>query len=260
MIKRFFKSIIVAFSLYSRIPMPRFQWASDDMKYHLCFFPWVGAVIGLAEYGWKFAAISLNIGPVLYYALALAFPLLLTGDFHMDGFMDTMDALHSYQDAAKKREILKDPHVGAFAVISLAVYMLLAVGFASQVKTIAAVRIVAISFFISRCLSGLSVTFFPKSKKEGMLYTEASAGNSKIVGISLVVQLVIGGALMLYVSLPESLAAVFALVGMLITFVYYYFMSKKQFGGISGDISGFFVVVSELAALIGVALAGVFNL
>ena len=101
MIKRFFKSIIVAFSLYSRIPMPRFQWASDDMKYHLCFFPWVGAVIGLAEYGWKLAAISLNIGPVLYYALSLALPLLLTGGFHMDGFMDTMDALHSYQDAAK---------------------------------------------------------------------------------------------------------------------------------------------------------------
>ena len=174
--------------------------------------------------------------------------------------MDTMDALHSYQDAAKKREILKDPHIGAFAVISLVVYMLLAVGFASEVKTLAAVRIMSFSFFISRCLSGLSVTYFPKSKKEGMLYTEASAGNSKIVGISLVVQLVIGVALMLYVSLPESFAAVFALVGMLITFVYYYFMSKKQFGGISGDISGFFVVVSELAALIGVALAGVFNL
>ena len=178
----------------------------------------------------------------------------------MDGFMDTMDALHSYQDVAKKREILKDPHVGAFAVISLAVYMLLTVGFASEVKTLDAVRIMSFSFFISRCLSGLSVTYFPKSKKEGMLYTEASAGNPKIVGISLVVQLVIGVALMLYVSLPVSFAAVFALVGMLITFVYYYFMSKKQFGGISGDISGFFVVVSELAALIGVALAGVFNL
>ena len=260
MIKRFFKSIIVAFSLYSRIPMPRFQWASDDMKYHLCFFPWVGAVIGLAEYGWKLAAVCLNIGPVLYYALALALPLLLTGGFHMDGFMDTMDALHSYQDAEKKREILKDPHVGAFAVISLAVYMLLAVGFASEVKTLAAVRIMAFSFFISRCLSGLSVTYFPKSKKEGMLYTEASAGNSRIVGISLVVQLVIGVALMLYLSLPESFAAVFALVGMLLTFVYYYFMSKKQFGGISGDISGFFVVVSELAALIGVSLANIFGL
>ena len=37
-------------------------------------------------------------------------------------------------------------------------------------------------------------------------------------------------------------------------------MSKKQFGGISGDISGFFVVVSELAALIGVSLASVFGL
>ena len=32
----------------------------------------------------------------------------------MDGFMDTMDAVHSYGDRTKKLEILKDPHLGAF--------------------------------------------------------------------------------------------------------------------------------------------------
>ena len=46
-IKTIFKSIDVAFSIYSKIPMPRFEWDSEDMKYHMCFFPWVGAVIEL---------------------------------------------------------------------------------------------------------------------------------------------------------------------------------------------------------------------
>ena len=42
-LKKIGKAFVVAFSLYSKIPMPRFNWESEDMKYHLCFFPWVGA-------------------------------------------------------------------------------------------------------------------------------------------------------------------------------------------------------------------------
>ena len=46
----------------------------------------------------------------------------------MDGFLDTMDAIHSYGDRSRKLEILKDPHLGAFAVISFGVYMMLYLG------------------------------------------------------------------------------------------------------------------------------------
>ena len=40
--------------------------------------------------------------------------------FHIDGFMDTMDAFHSYKPREEKLTILKDSHMGAFAVIMLA--------------------------------------------------------------------------------------------------------------------------------------------
>ena len=46
----------------------------------------------------------------------------------MDGFLDTMDAIHSYGDRSRKLEILKTPHLGAFAVISFGVYMMLYLG------------------------------------------------------------------------------------------------------------------------------------
>ena len=44
----------------------------------------------------------------------------VTGGFHIDGFMDTMDAFHSYKPREEKLAILKDSHIGAFAVIMLA--------------------------------------------------------------------------------------------------------------------------------------------
>lgn len=46
------KSLVIAFSIYSKIPVPQFEWKEEDMKYMLCFFPWVGAVIGGCVYLW----------------------------------------------------------------------------------------------------------------------------------------------------------------------------------------------------------------
>ena len=50
---RIIKSFFIAFSMYSKIPMPQFAWKDEDMRYALCFFPWVGAVIGVLWYLWK---------------------------------------------------------------------------------------------------------------------------------------------------------------------------------------------------------------
>ncbi|MBO6284210.1 MAG: adenosylcobinamide-GDP ribazoletransferase, partial [Pseudobutyrivibrio sp.] len=76
---RLIKSFIVAFSMYSRIPMPRFNWDSEDMKYHLIFFPWVGAVIGALEYGLLILTEKYNILNSAFAALAIAIPLIVTG-------------------------------------------------------------------------------------------------------------------------------------------------------------------------------------
>ena len=45
------KAIAVAFAQYSRIPVPRFEWKEEDMRYSLAAFPLVGAVIGIVFFG-----------------------------------------------------------------------------------------------------------------------------------------------------------------------------------------------------------------
>ena len=52
-------------------------------------------------------------------------PIIITGGIHMDGFLDTQDALGSYQPRERRLEILKDSHAGAFAIISCAVYLMM---------------------------------------------------------------------------------------------------------------------------------------
>ena len=120
-----FKSVTVAFSMYSRIPMPRFRWETEDMRYHLCFFPWVGGVIGILEYLWFLGVARFEIGPTAATLIALSIPILVTGGFHLDGFMDTCDALSSWRTREERLRILSDPHIGAFAVIRLALFGLI---------------------------------------------------------------------------------------------------------------------------------------
>lgn len=108
------KALIISFSMYSGIPMPQFEWKEEDMKYMLCFFPWIGAVIGLGIVLWSMLCKQVELGMLCYTMGGAAIPLLITGGFHVDGFMDTMDAFHSYQPKEKKLEILKDSHIGAF--------------------------------------------------------------------------------------------------------------------------------------------------
>ena len=99
---------------------------------------------------------------------AAALPVLITGGIHMDGFLDTMDGVCSYGDREKKLEILKDPHLGAFAVIYTFAYMLLYAGasceFAARAEGSA--RLLPVLFMtMERALSGLSVLSFPSAKK-----------------------------------------------------------------------------------------------
>ena len=122
-------SCIIAISMYSKIPMPNVEWTEERMRYVMCFFPLVGIVQGAALGLWLHLALDvLNLSVGAAALTGAAIPLLVTGGIHMDGFLDTMDAIHSYGDRSRKLEILKDPHLGAFAVISFGVYMMLYLG------------------------------------------------------------------------------------------------------------------------------------
>ena len=74
--KNLWNSFIVAFSMYSKIPMPRADWTRENMKYSMCFFPWVGLVIGALEFGWFHLAVWLGFGTIFRTAVPIYRPLL----------------------------------------------------------------------------------------------------------------------------------------------------------------------------------------
>lgn len=249
---KLFKSMIIAFSIYSKIPVPQFAWKEEDMEYMMCFFPWIGGVIGLVFYGWLALCEKVQIGVLCRACVAAAIPLIISGGFHVDGYMDTMDAFHSYQNREKKLEILKDSHIGAFAAIMLMLYYLIDLAALSEVVTGKAAFAVAAVFFLARCLSGIGVVTLKSAKKEGLLYTFASGAQKKRVRLALYAQLT--GCIVLMVAVSGIYGIVAAVTGVL-CFFYFKWKSYRELGGITGDTAGWFVTVCEAAAAVAVAVA-----
>ena len=166
----FLRSLVLAFSSFSSIPMPQLEWREDNMKYLMCCFPFVGLAIALALAAWAWLAGALGFGALLTGAGVALVPVLVSGGIHLDGFCDVIDAQTSHGSPERKREILKDPHTGAFAAIGVMCYLVAYVAFASEL--VLDWRIVVLlggMHVVSRCLSSIATLAFPTSTSEGML-------------------------------------------------------------------------------------------
>ena len=95
------KSVIIAFAMYSKLPMPRVDWEKKALSWALCWFPLVGLFIGAALWLWLALARWLGFGDIFTAAFALLLPIALSGGIHLDGFCDTCDALSSTRAGRK---------------------------------------------------------------------------------------------------------------------------------------------------------------
>ena len=249
---RVIRSLFIAFSTYSRIPVPQVEWSEENRKYSMCFFPLIGAVIGLLLWGWLWLCDALSIGPVLKGAAGVLLPIFVTGGIHMDGFMDTSDALASWQSRERRLEILKDSHVGAFAVLGCAGYLLLHAALLSEASAASGALLCCV-FVLSRALSAWAMATFRSARPQGMLDAFAQVAHRRMVTVSCVVYAVLcavvwsvfGGWLTLVCLLAAALCV-----------IYYRHMANKQFGGVTGDLAGWFLQVTELVLTAVIVLGG----
>lgn len=245
------KSLAIAVSMYSRIPVPNFSWDDKSAKYALCYFPFVGLIIGIAEFA-AFFLLSYIETNILKLCIMCTVPLIISGGIHMDGFMDTVDALSSYSDKERKLEILKDPNTGAFAVIAFGVYMLLYIGLLSELKS-GVIIIFCLGFVLSRALSGIYVLSFDKAKNGGLAAQWSGFTDKKKAVAALSVQTFLCIAVMLFFDMITGIIVILITV---VTSIYHYNNCKKNFGGITGDLAGYFLQLEEIAVLLSCIIGG----
>ena len=249
------KSLLVAFAMYTKIPVPTVTWDGKSLKYVYLWFPVIGAIIGALMFGWHALAVHFGVNSMLFAVVATVLPIIITGGIHIDGFIDTMDAISSYGDREKRLEIMKDPHVGAFGVIMCGMYLLLNAGIWAQVYDKPRFLLIAlIGFAVSRTLAGLSVIVLPPARDTGLARTFSDGAGKKPVATVLIVYLAALIAGLVWVSVPAGTGTV-VFVALLV--LWFKMMTKKTFGGITGDLAGYLLQCTELLILSAAAIGGI---
>lgn len=256
-----FQGMIIAFSMYSKIPMPHIKWTKENMRFSMCFFPLVGLVIAVFLYGWYCLSDFLKVGNLLRSIVFVIIPIIITGGIHLDGFLDTVDAISSYQTMERRLEILKDSNSGAFAIIYGIVYIVLQIGVWSEILmlmqkldkelSLCVIKILMLTYLFSRALSGLSITTLKCAKNSGLAATFSSMADRDTAKVIMALITVYVGSMMVCINSVIGIAAA-AAGGFM--FLIYVAVSYRKFGGITGDLAGFFLQMCELIMEIAILI------
>ncbi|MFT8349842.1 adenosylcobinamide-GDP ribazoletransferase [Clostridium saccharoperbutylacetonicum] len=249
--KKLYKSFIMALSMFTILPTPYIEWDDEGVKNMMKLYPIIGLIVGgiwsVVYYLLSFFYCSI----ILKSVIVMIVPFIVTGMLHLDGFMDVCDAILSRRDREEKLRILKDSRTGAFSVISLLILFFLQFGGMYSVveKNIKFYLLILIPI-ISRSI----VAYFLLSRttiKESTLGTYFKKGtNIKdriIMLISLLIMLVIAFVLL-------RVYGVILILAVIISVALAVEKCRKEFGGISGDVAGFALVVGEV---VGVLVLGI---
>ena len=234
-------TVAAAFSMFSALPVPQVEWNETSMRWMLAAFPLVGLVTGGACWAWQLLCGALALPDILRGAGLCLLPVLVTGGVHLDGYADTCDALASHASPQRRQEILKDPRLGAFAAIRLCCYFLASLALWTALPRYDGPAVL-LSFCLSRALSGWAVAAFPLARNSGLAYTFAAAADRRRLGAFLAA---LSALLVLALCLrgPAGTAMAAAALGW---FLYYRRMARVSFGGLSGDLAGWFLQTAEL--------------
>lgn len=117
------KGLLIAIQFLTRLPTPRVTVSGEEFAASMRWFPAVGLLVGalIAGAGWIGSAIDPWTGALF----ALLTWVAVTGALHLDGLGDIADASGAaHKDRERLLAVLADPHVGSFAVVTIALQLI----------------------------------------------------------------------------------------------------------------------------------------
>ena len=241
--KKYLKALVMTFSMFLIIPCPFKIWDEESRPYMNIFLPFVGAIIGGINFLVCYLLNRINT-PLMIIAFVITFiPLFLTGFMHLDGFIDTVDAIGSYKEREERIRILKDSHVGAFGVISVALLILATFIFSNFVNNLYMLIFIPV---LSRILVSIFLNVLPK-----ISVSEYKNDNIR-VGELIYDIILLGGVIALSFIFFGYYG--FSLLFMTLLFLLHIIKPMKSLGGINGDVAGFLISSSEFYGILGIAI------
>lgn len=225
--------------------------SKKNKKYELCFFPLIGIVIGTVLYALDMFCREYGFDRAFFALVGAVLPVLMSGGIFLAGFMNTADDL--FQAQAKKKQSGNGIKEGTFGTVTMAVYFLLYAGALILFRKDSQILLLAISYLISRTLCVMAFLWFPAGNQEGSFglgFSKSQRGMLRAI-FSIILALCFCTCFII----SSIMGTLEILIAMWI-WTYYYYMSKKSFGGVTKTSIGYFLTLCELAIALFVGIFG----
>lgn len=234
-----FRQVGSVFSFLTIIPT-----GSSDLRTaakYMYLFPVVGLTIGLmvgsAGYG-----LSLFLEPLIVGLLVTAAFVLITGIHHIDGLSDFADGLMVRGTRERKWQVMRDPSVGSAGIITLVLYVGGIVIALSSIRGFDLFVAVIAAEVIAKFSMVLLASIGPSAWEGSNSGFVTSMNDKRKLALAAVMTIAFLFAL-------QNNVAFFALAASLVVSLVIAGVSRRSFGGISGDIMGATNEMTRLASL-----------
>lgn len=237
------RGLILAIQFLTRLPTPQVKdFRDDDLSRAAVYNPLVGAIIG------ALLAMPLFLvadRPWLAGVLTLLLWVWVTGALHLDGLGDVADAFGAaHRDPQRFLEVLKDPRMGVFGVVTLVMQLLL--------KFVLLTELAA-----SPLWSG--IVLVPAWARWGTLWWSQRLPPLHGAGMAERFSWQLGPRAMWLWALLLAAVSAFAAWPLLLALLLVPLVAawwRKKLGGISGDCLGASIEVTESLLLLSLVLLG----
>ncbi|MEM6887118.1 MAG: adenosylcobinamide-GDP ribazoletransferase [Pseudomonadota bacterium] len=231
--------------LLTRLPLPPLPTTAFANSAQAAWaYPLIGVLLAAGAGATGLAFMALGLPTALVAGLALTVMTLVTGALHEDGLADVADGFWGGYACERRLEIMRDSQIGSYGVLALiistglrwgALAMLLPTGLAAFVASAA----------LSRAMMPCLMYALPHARQDG-LSQQVGRPSRVVVAVGLLFAAFASFALL-------GAAASIAIAAALLVTLAMGHLARQKIGGQTGDVLGATQVLSETAALLGLA-------
>jgi adenosylcobinamide-GDP ribazoletransferase len=245
-----FKSIVEIISFLTIIPFGKLSKGIglENISKNMFLFPFVGLLIGL---------LTIPVVLISFYFfnqfvsafIVIIFLIILTGIHHTDALADFADGIMVRGNKDKKYDVMHDPRIGAAGTVAVSGYL---IGMVIAISSITSLDRLMIAVILSEIMSKYSMVLqshYCESAWEGYssLFTKNMKSKKKMA-IATIITIV----LIALISNMSVIGLQIFIVGIICCFIVIY-ISKKNFGGITGDVMGATNEIVRLCSLLSLS-------
>jgi len=249
-ITKYLKGFLIQIQFLTRIPLfIKINFDEECFAGGIIFAPIIGFLIGALLI--PVYLITNIFNNMLITSVVIVFvELIITGGLHIDGLADTCDGFFSGRPKEKILEIMKDSRIGTNGAIGIIMVIIFKIIFLYSIDK---------NYFIQTLL------IFPMLGRLNIIWSaglskyarESKGMGSKITELTGLKQIIISSIICLLPGLIISQIKFVLIFLITISFaVLFTLYSKKKIGGVTGDIFGAVIEITEVIVLCGMFIIG----